>query len=164
MRVAKSKYLKAAKYRVQGCSEVDALVKAKVMNKESALKSGYLVFRRDYMQAEMERLKEIEDAQFALSKAEKLEQNANLMRGLYEKLNGQIKDEKADIDNKAVDSFVKLGKRDDQLQGHQVMAETNPQDKADALLADWVMEMQRENEANNEIKLADAIDIDAEEV
>lgn len=159
-----SAYRKAARLYATGkYSQAVACHKAGIYSTlESAQKQAYALFKEEtgnkHLLAELERVNQIEYDAIALSKKEKLEANAVISRGIADKLRKQLEEEDEEIDHKLIDSYVKLGKRDDVLQGHQIMAETNPQDKKDAMIADWFMEVQRQNEEKR-MKDADVIDV-----
>ena len=164
-RATNAKYRKAAEiYHAKGCSQAQALLEAKVYAKmETARTKAHLVFREN--EVFIEHLNKLQNKSFdaaVLAKAEKLEASAKITRLLSDKIQDNLEGED-DIDNKAIDSFVKMGKRDDQLQGHAIMAETNPQDKQDALLSGWMLEIQGENDKKrlgHQEFIKDAIEID----
>ena len=160
-RASNAQYRKAARLHFGGMSQWESLMKSKCYTSEQAAKAnGHKLFKRDgtgqnELIAEFERLEKIEFDEAVLSKKEKLEANAHLSRGLFEKAQAQLEDEEGEVDHKLLDSFNKIGKRDDVLQGHQIMAETNPIDKKDQMIADWMMEAMQANEE----KRADIVDI-----
>lgn len=163
-RATKAQYKKAARLYFSGkFNQAQACVKAKVYtNLETADSNCYKIFNPEtgnaYLLEELERLRAIEFDESVMSKKEKLETNALLSRGVTDRIKRTLDDDEAEIDHKLIDSFVKLGKRDDVLQGHQIMAETNPQDKEDAMIAGWLMESHKINEEKR-IKDADVIDV-----
>lgn len=147
-RATNAKYRKAAEiYHAKGCSQAQALLEAKVYAKmETARTKAHLVFREN--EVFKEHLAKLQNKSFdaaVLAKAEKLEASAEISRLLADKIKDNLEGED-DIDNKAIDSFVKIGKRDDQLQGHSIAQETNPNDKQDATLIGWFLEFQEEND------------------
>lgn len=162
-KATKAQYKKAARLYASGqCSQAQALFEAKIYPTiESAQSNGYRVFKNnEIVLAEMKRVDDIEFDKDVMSKKEKLAVSAALSRGIQERIEKQIEKEEEDLDHKLIDSFVKLVKRDDTLQGHNIMAETNPVDKLDAAISGWVLEIRQSNDGS--IKQADAIDIDGE--
>jgi hypothetical protein len=162
-KATKAQYRRAARLYHSGLSQAEAVVKAGVYsNIVTAKKCCHNIFKPEtgnqYLLDELERLRKVEFDEAVLSKKEKLETNARLSRKLADKLDESLDSEDGEIDHKAIDSYVKLGKRDDVLQGHQIQAETNPQDKKDQMIADWFMEVQRQNEEKR-MKDADVIDV-----
>lgn len=160
----KAQYRKAARlYHSGKYSQVQALLKSGVYTSEkAAIANGYSVFDREngnkIVCEELERLEAIEFDESVMSKKEKLQQNAALSRALFDRVAGQLERGEEEIDHKALDNFNKIGKRDDSLQGHQIQAETNPQDKIDAMIADIFIEIQKEN-ADRRMKDADIVDV-----
>ena len=162
-RATNAQYRRCARLVHKGMKLPQALMESKCYTSLSAAKSnGWKLMRRDgsgqaELLAELDRCEQVEFDEAVLSKKEKLQASAALSRGLYDKVQQQI-DEDEEIDHKLLDSFNKLGKRDDVLQGHQILAETNPQDKKDAMLSGWMMEAMQENE-DSRMKDADVVDI-----
>ena len=159
----KAQYRKAARLYFKNKSQANATFEAGIHgDMEIAKKNAYLLFKPETgnkeLLAELARLEQIEFDEAVLSKKEKLETGAMISRGIADKIEKQLDDDEGEIDHKLIDSFVKLGKRDDVLQGHQIQAETNPQDKKDQMVADWFMEVQKQNEEKR-VGDADIIDV-----
>jgi len=145
-----------------GMSQATACVKAGVIaTMVDANKKAYKTVRNPIVVEERERLEKIEFDEAVLSKKEKLEVSAKISRGLADRIQTQLDDEEGEVDHRIIEAFIKTGKRDDVLQGHQISAETNPQDKIDAAISSWVMESR---EANNQENYTRVIDVEAEEV
>lgn len=164
-RAKNAKYKKAARiYVAEGCSQATALFKAGVYAKmETAQTKAWIQFRdNEVLKDEIAMIEGKATEAAVLAKVEKLEASARISRLLANKIEVNLQGDE-DIDNKTIDSFVKVGKRDDQLQGHAIMAETNPQDKQDALLSSWMLEIQGENDEKrlgHREFIKDAIELD----
>lgn len=165
MSAAKSKYKKFAKLVYSGYSTVDAGVVAGIhKNKAVAGRLSYKLLKNKIVSAEMQRLEAAETYAIVMTKQEKLEKSAVLTRAVQEKLEDQLNpEEEGELDHKLLDSYIKLGKRDDVLQGHQIQAETNPQDKLDKAISDWVMESRDNNAQPNRMRVVQEEVIELEE-
>ena len=148
MPASNAKYRRAAEiYHREDCTQAMCLFKAKVYAKiETANTKAHLVVRDNVIfRTHLAKLQSASFDAVVLAKAEKLEASAKISRLLADKITDNLEGDD-DIDNKTIDSFVKVGKRDDQLQGHSIAQETNPNDKQDALLSSWMLEIQGEND------------------
>lgn len=159
-KATKAKYKKAARLHVSGMNQAESLVQAGVYtNLLTAKSNGHKVFRdNEIVKAEMKRYELVQFEEFAISKKEKLAISAEISRKLEEQILDQLEDEGVEVNTKLLAEYIKMGKRDDALQGHNIQAETNPQDKRDMLINDWVMESRKDNDENR-IKPADVVDI-----
>lgn len=146
------KYKRAARYLFSGMSQAKATHKAKIhTTMATANVKAHLTVRHPIVVEELARLEKIAFDEAVLSKKEKLEASATLSREIESQLRNQIDaknedDDAPDLDHKLLDSYIKLGKRDDVLQGHQQQAETNRQDKLDAAISSWVMDVRQARE------------------
>ena len=160
-RATSAKYRRLARILHTGMAQAPACVKAGIhATLEGANKGAYLTVRNPIVVEELARLEGIETSASVMSKNEKLEVSANMSRELGDKIQAQLESEEP-IDHKLIDSFIKLGKRDDVLQGHQISAETNPQDRIDMAISSWVMEVR---EGKNQPNQTRVIDVESEVV
>ncbi len=160
-RKTKSAYLKAARLNHGGLSQAKSTFQAKIHCSMAVAncKASALFKNNDVVLAEMERLNQIDFDAAVLSKKEKLETSASISRALTDRITDQLEGEDEEIDHKALDSWVKVNKRDDSLQGHAIQAEVNPQDKGTQIICGWVAELIEANDKKNRIKEADVVDI-----
>ena len=153
MPASDSKYRKLARFVFQGYSWPDAGVASGVhKNRKVARAKAYALKRNVIVKEELEKLNKAENYAIVMTKQEKLEKSALLSRAVSDKLQEQIESDQ-DLDHKLMDSYIKLGKRDDVLQGHQIQAETNPQDKIDAAVSEWVMSIRKDNDVPNKMRI-----------
>jgi len=152
------KYKKVARNLFKGMSQAQSTYDAGVHSTlDIANTLAYKTVRNQVVVDELARLEKVAFDKSVLSKKEKLQASATLSREIENQLKGQIEAKNADpdtdgMDHKLLDSYIKLGKRDDVLQGHQIQAETNPQDKLDAAISSWVMESRADNEKPNRVR------------
>jgi hypothetical protein len=169
MPATNAKYRRMARYMHQGLAQAKASHKAGVhATMETARAKAWLTAKLPVVVEELARLDKIEFDEAVLSKKEKLEASATLSREIEAQLKEQIDKKETDpdaegIDHKLLDSYIKLGKRDDVLQGHQIQAETNPQDKIDAAISSWVMESRSNNAQPNRMRVVEEEIIELEE-
>jgi hypothetical protein len=164
-----TKLRKVARCLFAGMTQAQSTVKAKIhANIDIANTLAYKTVRNPVVVEELARLEKIAFDESVLSKKEKLQASATLSREIEEQLKEQIDAKNEDpeaegLDHKLLDSYIKLGKRDDVLQGHQIQAETNPQDKLDAAISAWVMESREANATPNRMRTVEEEVIELEE-